>query len=140
MSSRYTPLPDESYTPSVARVLANQVTANRQAAGTGAAITEASARSFVLDLEDFYANAQQLYERALHVGVPKELARLCLPVARYSAMRASANLLNWLKFLKLRCDQAAQQEIREYANVVAALVRQRFPRTYEVARQSAGLP
>jgi thymidylate synthase ThyX len=37
-------------------------------------------------------------------------------------MRASANLRNWLAFLTLRLDPAAQFEIRQYAAAVASLV------------------
>jgi thymidylate synthase (FAD) len=47
-------------------------------------------------------------------------------------MRASANLRNWLAFLSLRMDPAAQWEIRQYANVVGELVKVNFPRTWEL--------
>lgn len=55
----------------------------------------------------------------------------------FSRMRASANLRNWLAFLTLRSDvlpsgKAAQWEIRQYANAVAAAIAERFPRTYEL--------
>jgi thymidylate synthase (FAD) len=59
-----------------------------------------------------------LYRFGLDMGVPKELARLVVPVGRYSRMRASANLRNWLAFCTLRMDARAQWEIRQYANVV----------------------
>jgi hypothetical protein len=58
----------------------------------------------------------------LSLGVPKELARLPVPVARYSRMRASANLRNWLAFLTLRMAPNAQWEIRQYANAVGEIV------------------
>jgi thymidylate synthase ThyX len=45
-------------------------------------------------------------------------------------MRASANLRNWLAFLDLRMAPNAQWEIRQYANVVARLIEDLFPRTY----------
>lgn len=140
-SARYVPLPDESYLPSVERVLAgNAATTNKQAQGSGRMISESEALSWLSDLADAYNAAQQVYRRGLALGVPKELARLPVPVARYSVMRASANLRNWLGFLKLRCDPAAQWEIRQYANAVAELVRELYPRTYEVAAASLGLP
>jgi thymidylate synthase (FAD) len=47
-------------------------------------------------------------------------------------MRASANLLNWLKFLTLRMDENAQWEIRQYANAVGEMIAQEFPRTWEM--------
>lgn len=141
MSARYVPLPDESYTPTVERILiANQGTTNKQAQGSGRAITEADALAWLSELGAVYEHAQQVYESGLALGVPKELARLPVPVARYSVMRASANLRNWLGFLKLRCDSAAQWEIRQYANAVAGIVREAFPRVHEVAAASLGLP
>lgn len=56
-------------------------------------------------------------------------ARILLPVGRYSRMRASANLRNWLGFLKLRMSPHAQWEIREYANAVHQILTRSFPRT-----------
>jgi thymidylate synthase (FAD) len=55
-----------------------------------------------------------------------------LPVGRYSRMRASANLRNWLAFLTLRMAPQAQWEIRMYANAVGDLVASKFPRTWEL--------
>ena len=141
MSARYIPLPDDNYFPSVERVLlANQGTTNKQAQGSGAPLTEQDALDWLKLLGDLYDHAQRIYEDGLEAGIPKELARLVVPVGRYSVMRASGNLLNWLKFLKLRCDTAAQFEIRACANVIADFVGQKFPHTYEVAKASLGLP
>jgi thymidylate synthase (FAD) len=141
MSARYIPLPNENYLPSVERVLlANTTTTNKQAQGSGKLVTKVDALAWLAQLADVYDHAQRVYEAGLAAGVPKELARLCVPVGRYSVMRASANLRNWLAFLKLRCDNAAQWEIRQYANAAATLVREKFPRTYEVASASLQLP
>jgi thymidylate synthase (FAD) len=104
--------------------------ANKQAQSTGAQIDKVDAENFRMDLEHIYEDAQALYEKHLSYGVPKELARLCLPVARYSRMRASANLRNWLAFLTLRLDPAAQWEIRQYAGAVEDLIEEHFPRTW----------
>ena len=134
MSSRYTPLPDVNYVPSVERLMINAGQKNRQA-GTVAGsepMTVSTAGWFRSRLVTGYADAQQLYEDALHHGVPKELARIHLPVGRYSRMRASANLRNWLGFLTLRMAPEAQYEIREYANALGGLVAEAFPRTWEL--------
>lgn len=132
MSARYTPLPDLSYVPTVERLMLNAGTTNRQA-GTvkgSEVLTRESAEIFQDTLESCYATLQTLYEANLAAGVPKELARLVIPVGRYSRMRASANLRNWLGFLTLRMAPDAQWEIRQYANEVAKLVLENFPRTY----------
>ena len=131
MSARYTPLPDLNYIPTVERLLINSKTNKQAGTVKGAAeLTESAAESFRIALRKSYDAAQALYEEALAAGVPKELARIHLPVGRYSRMRASANLRNWLAFLTLRMDVAAQWEIRQYANAVGSFIAERFPRTW----------
>lgn len=134
MSARYVPLPDENYVPTAANVMtrACAVSQNRQAHGTGRTPTESEVADWLRDLHAAYAHGQQVYLSGLERGIPKELARLCLPVARYSRMRASANLRNWLGFLSLRMSLNAQWEIRQYAAAVAACLREKFPRTMEL--------
>lgn len=137
MSARYVPLPDENYAPTVERVLiANVATSNKQAQGNGRKLTEADALAWLAELGSAYEAAQRAYELGIAIGVPKEIARLSVPVGRYSAMRASANLRNWIGFLKLRCDPAAQWEIRQFAEVIADIMRDVFPWTYEVSSGS----
>lgn len=133
MSARYIPLPDENYMPTVERLMMNAGSTNKQAGTNGSAVlTELGAESFRKELAHQYEEQQSAYEGSLSIGVPKELARLVIPVGRYSKMRASANLRNWLGFLTLRQDQAAQYEIRLYANIVAEVLAERFPRTMEL--------
>lgn len=134
-SGRYIPLPNDNYTPSITRILqgANSVTTNKQAQGVSEnVLTADQAIEWQMELEALYTQAQAVYDKGLALGVPKELARLPVPVSRYSSMRASCNLRNWLHFLSLRMDAAAQWEIREYANAVCQLIEQQFPRTREL--------
>lgn len=134
MSARYIPLPDENYSPTLDRLLvgSNTATTNKQAQGSGKHLGWEEAKEWRNQLEDLYTHAQKVYESGIALGVPKELARLPVPVARYSRMRASANLRNWLGFLTLRQAPAAQWEIREYANAVGSIVAEKFPRTWEL--------
>lgn len=131
MSARYVPLPDVNYIPSIERLLINSKT-NKQAGtvASAAELTAEKADNFRQCLTHVYALAESVYQGALADGVPKELARVHLPVGRYSRMRASANLRNWLAFLTLRMDAAAQWEIRQYANAVGELIALHFPRTW----------
>ena len=134
MSARYMPLPDVNYIPTIDRLMIGGGHLTKQA-GTVAgadALTPDTAERYRHALAQIYANAQELYENALSMGVPKELARVHLPVGRYSRMRASANLRNWISFLTLRMDKAAQYEIRVYANAIGELIAQSFPRTWEL--------
>lgn len=132
MSARYAPLPNENYVPTIERImLGAQATTNKQAQGkAGTALTEAAAINFRFCLEGDYARAEAHYQNALDAGVPKELARVLLPVGRYSQMRAATCLRNWLAFLTLRMDPGAQWEIRQYADAVGQIIAAQFPRTW----------
>lgn len=132
MSARYIPLPDENYSPEVARCIPAAVDQkNRQATGAVQRIpTEAEVLDWLGELESSYHYAQRVYESGLALGIPKELARLTVPVGRYSRMRASANLRNWMGFLTLRAAPQAQQEIRVYAEALLLIMAECFPRTH----------
>lgn len=135
MSGRYVPLPDENYVPSIERIMegANAVTKNKQAQGLmDCAMDESDAVRMQEIINISYKIAQGDYEFLLSHNVPKELARIVLPVGRYSKMRASSNLRNWLSFLTLRQADNAQYEIRVYADAVASILEEKFPRTMEL--------
>ena len=130
-SARYAPLPDVNYVPSVERLMLGGGHLTKQAGTVAGAqvLTEAGAEAYRKFLAVTYAKAEDFYQEALAAGVPKELARVHLPVGRYSKMRASANLRNWLQFLTLRTAPNAQWEIRQYALAVECLLKTAFPRT-----------
>ena len=131
LSARYTEMPDLFYLPSGTRTKASrQSVKNKQGSQEG--FSDLEAADVILDLRCAYADVRDVYEALLQKGVARELARLVLPMAQYSRMRASANLRNWLGFLTLRMDEHAQWEIRQYANAVGELVREKFPRTWEL--------
>lgn len=132
LSARYTPIPDVCYIPTVERLMQNAGTSNKQAGTVAKSVplTPEAADAFRRTLAVRYTEAESLYQDALYRGVPKELARVIVPVGRYSRMRASANLRNWLQFLTLRMDPAAQWEIRQYAEAVSQVVAGLFPRTH----------
>lgn len=134
LSARYTPLPNENYVPSVERVMLFADGSNKQAGTIKGAetLTLDSALAWLRDLADVYEHAERVYQDGLRRGVPKELARLPVPVGRFSRMRASANLRNWLGFLTLRSAPNAQWEIRKYAEHVGVYIAESFPRTWEL--------
>ena len=136
MSARYAPLPDLQYMPTLERVMMN---AGKQGGAMAGAdeLTEHAAYEFLGGLRTDYDIAGEAYRDYLHMGVPKELARLCMPLGWYSQMRAATCLRNWLSFLTLRQDPAAQWEIRQYANAVGSIVEQLFPRTWELYQRAA---
>jgi thymidylate synthase (FAD) len=129
-SARYAPLPDVNYIPTVERLLLNSKTNKQAGTVAGAEILDSDGAQWFRDrVDQLYEADEQLYQEALARGVPKELARIHLPVGRYSRMRASANLRNWLAFLTLREAPGAQWEIRQYAAALHELLNKKFPRT-----------
>jgi thymidylate synthase (FAD) len=132
MSARYTQMPDVHYVPSVERIMqGGQDTKNKQGSGM-LAIDYTQAENIRMQISSLQAAIYTQYSQFLGVGLAKELARINTPVSRYSRMRASANLRNWLAFLTLRMDKAAQWEIRQYAEQVSVLISHLFPRTWEL--------
>lgn len=134
MSGRYIALPNDNYTPSIKRVLMSRdAGTNKQAQSASSfSISKESIAEDIPVLEAVYTHMQETYEYLLSRGWPKELARCATGVARYSRMRASGNLRNWLAFLTLRMDPKAQWEIRMYANAVGKLIETNFPRTWKL--------
>ena len=129
-SARYAPLPEEYFSPELGRLFRKNE-ANKQAnalKGSDELTTEV-AEDWLQKLTAFYAEAEAFYQEGLRIGIPKELARIVMPVGHYTKMYASANLRNWMQFLRLRQDGAAQEEIRVYADAIATLLTERFPRT-----------
>jgi thymidylate synthase (FAD) len=141
MSARYVPLPDDNYVPTMERIKGGVALAkgNRQAQGA-VEFNETMAAAWLDHLTRVYDHAQSIYEMGINAGVPKELARLCVPVARYSRMMVSTDLRNWLAFCKLRCTRfapGAQWEIRQYADAVENELCLRFPRTMRLFIEGA---
>lgn len=131
LSARYTQMPNLHYVPSVERIMTGgQDTKNKQGS-TNLEISLSEAETIQTRLMKTQQLIYDEYAALINVvKLSKELSRINTPVSRYSRMRASANLRNWLAFLTLRLDSAAQWEIRQYASVVGKLVSEIFPRTW----------
>lgn len=129
MSARYVQMPDVHSLPEPTRVK-GQSKAHKQG-------SEGEVPSEVVTelLERFKREQEMIYDTyqwALDHGVSREVARWNTPISRYSRMRASANLLNWLRFSGLRIAENAQYEIRCYAEVVGDWIAMHFPRTWSL--------
>lgn len=132
MSGRYTALPAIDYLPTKERLLIVDDKNKQAQSKDGNKLTEENAKEWLNRLEYHYMESEELYNYGLLLGVPKELARIMLPVGRYSKMRATANLRNWLGFLTLRMAPDAQYEIRMFANAVGEIIAKEFPKTWEL--------
>jgi thymidylate synthase ThyX len=95
-----------------------------------------SAVAWLSQLEGLFNLSEHVYQNGLAFGVPKEIARLAVTVARYSKMRAATNLRNWLAFVTLRSDPKAQQEIRAYSDALGTILAAQFPRTWKLFHQT----
>lgn len=124
LSARYRELPEEFYVPSPENI-GVQSASSKQARLIEQWDDEAVAmrRTQCADLRKAMEQAFDVYRDLLHYGWPRELARSVLPVATYSHMFATVDLLNLLRFLTLRCDAHAQHEIRVYADAMRELAR-----------------
>lgn len=119
LSARYRELPIEFYVPRP-EYIGTQSKDNKQGRSIGA---DESRDMLIPSMMDHACSAAfEAYRTFLEQGVPRELARSVLPLATYSHMFATVNLLNLFKFLSLRCDPHAQFEIRVYAEALRTLI------------------
>lgn len=121
LSARYKELPEEVYMPDFRA----QSTNNKQ--GSEGMIDPIDALELARLFKATYDTAFDRYRFALEKGVAREVARTILPLATYSHMFCTVNLLNLFKFLTLRCDNHAQYEIRVYAEAMLELIKPIVP-------------
>jgi thymidylate synthase (FAD) len=122
-SARYSVVRDRFYHPSIENVR-KQSASNRQ--GGTEPIDELTAKEFC-DYLDRMEDSYKDYERLLEKGVAREIARIGLPASVYTEWYWKIDLHNLFHFLSLRMDEHAQQEIRDYADAMFALVRPIVP-------------
>jgi thymidylate synthase (FAD) len=83
------------------------------------------------ELETVYESAFAAYERLVDLGVARELARAALPVGAYTEFYWTVNARALMNFLSLRAAEAAQREIRRYAEACEGFLAERMPVTYQ---------
>lgn len=135
LSARYTELPDLFYIPTAERLENAGSKSNKQAQGSAVYNNENTTQVLCI-IDNHSRESRSTYIDLLRLGVPRELARLVIPVNQYSRMRASANLRNWLQFLELRLPENAQWEIRQYAECLLQLIKECFPKTWELFNEN----
>ena len=83
------------------------------------------------ELRQVYEAAYAAYEKLVELGVARELARAALPVGAYTEFYWTVNARSLMNFLSLRNAEAAQREIRRYAEACERFLAERMPVTYE---------
>jgi thymidylate synthase (FAD) len=126
VSARYCELPEEFYVPQP-EMLGVQSKDNKQARDLTTPVERDVAEVSVDLIKGACQIAFGRYRWLLKRSVPRELARSVLPVATYSRVFGTVNLLNLLHFLSLRSEAHAQYEIRVYALAIRDLVREVVP-------------
>lgn len=148
-SGRYGEMPELVYVPEVEQI-AYQSPANKQGRKTIA--SEVVAVNFQHKLREDAEEAFRHYHDYLgrsrpdeqgsfpdgsyaevqeNGGISRELARIDLPLSTYTQWYWKIDLHNLLHFLFLRLDEHAQWEIRQYAQVMAEMVRAVCPIAWE---------
>lgn len=132
VSARYTEVKDEFYIPEKFRT---QDVKNKQGSLPSDGLNHD-------ELKDLYTKALEtsydIYRKLLNSGVAREMARMVLPVASYTQFYWTVNARSLLNFLKLRLDEHAQYEIREYAKIIAEIFKEKMPWTWEAFNKIYG--
>lgn len=127
VSARYTELPEEFYVPDP-RHVGTQSKDNKQGRDIIASVNGDEWGAEVAgEIKEVCESAFAIYRILLDRGVPRELARSVLPVATYSHMFATVNLLNLFRFCTLRSHSHSQYEIRVFSDAMLELIRPIVP-------------
>lgn len=116
LSARYRELPEVFYVPDPSTI-GVQSASSKQAR----VLTDGGDYIASSIIRASCAEAFEAYRALIARGVPKEIARSVLPVATYSHMFATVNLLNLMKFIGLRDHEHAQWEMQQYAQALRTL-------------------
>jgi thymidylate synthase (FAD) len=72
------------------------------------------------------------YEKALSLGIAKEVARKILPEGMMgSRMYMNGTLRSWLHYIDVRCDPSTQKEHREIAEQCKRIIKDLYPSLFE---------
>ena len=82
------------------------------------------------DNEFFATDGLCTHEQVHLAGVARELARSALPVGAYTEFYWTVNARSLMNFVSLRAAEAAQREIRRYADAVETFFAEKMPVTH----------
>jgi thymidylate synthase (FAD) len=127
-SARYHKLEGDFYVPDRAAVR-SQV--GKPGAYTFETVDEDLAGETIDTLQRIYKELYQEYLGLVEKGVAKELARSILPFGIFTQFYWTLNARSLMNFLSLRNAEAAQYEIRVYAEAVERLFAEKMPITHQ---------
>jgi len=123
ISGRYSVMKPEFWIPETLRT---QSTTNKQGSGL-----EFNNELLIKKWNNHNKNAYSIYLESLDSGVSRELCRNILPLNTYTEFYWKIDLHNLLRFIRLRSDSHAQQEIREYSDSLKEIVKEYCPVSIE---------
>jgi len=128
-SGRYSIVPSLFYTPEKEQVQTQSRSNNQGRSGDAAAATvyEEAIEKWL----ETRARVVSAYEWLTENDVARELARIDLPLSTYTQWYWKIDLHNLLHFLTLRVDEHAQWEMREFARVIAGMLKRVAPLSFE---------
>lgn len=77
------------------------------------------------------STAVSAYQELIGLGTSREQSRCVLPHGTYTMMYYKLDVHNLMHFLKLRCDEEAQWETAQFGRVMAAIVQELFPLSFQ---------
>ena len=128
-SGRYSVMREEFYLPP-GEDIRYQSTVNKQGRSSKE-VPDEQKQEFLEHLTESQASAYQHYLKFVEAGLARELARINLPLSLYTEWYWKIDLHNLFHFLNLRMDPHAQHEIRQYALIMADMVKTVCPMAYE---------
>jgi thymidylate synthase (FAD) len=126
-SARYHQLEGEFYVPSETAV---RTQVGKPGAYSFEPVEAAIARETIERFKRVYDQLYSEYREMIEKGVAKELARAILPFGIYTQFYWTLNARSLMNFLSLRNHEAAQYEIRTYAEAVERLFAAKMPITH----------
>lgn len=128
-SGRYSEMTDDFYIPEQEQIR-TQDEVNKQGR-SDKQFDDVTSREVIQSMEQHQKESYNEYLNYLEKGVAREIARINLPLSSYTEWYWKIDLHNLFRFLKLRLDWHAQYEIRVYAEVIASIVKELYPISYQ---------
>lgn len=133
VSRRYVDSPPECYVPKVEDLREREPKLKQGSKET--ATPEAEDAHY--QLEEATVMAMETYRYLLEKKVAPEIARMILPQSMYTEFIETGSLAAYARLCNLRLDPTAQKEIRDYANAVDTLLREKFPVSWTALMESS---
>ena len=113
---------------------------NKQMSSKSEVFTSEANLKFKKLYEETMQVAGMVYNKLIELGVAREQARAVLPQGYFTEFYCKMNIRSLLNFLKLRCAEDAQPEIRQHALVIRdQWLRDAFPTIYTILMETANV-